>query len=257
MLKKLSLFSILFAVASTTPAIAQQGYEFEVYGADIGPIGSTELELNTNFVADGVRNTEVGHVSSRRAVRSSLELSRTLNTWLRGSVYLTTFSGDGRPLSYVGNRAKITVAAPMSWGLPFDFAVANEVTYARPRFSENEWSYELTPIVEKNFGSLSLTFNPAIERGLGNNSEREIEIEPRGKIAYAFGDEAKVALEYYAGLGAINEKYPVREQRHQIFARILGEVAPKVDLGLGVGRGLTPASDRWVIAAVLEYEFRD
>src|SRR4029079_13779711 len=98
MLKRFLLVSTVFAVAAN-PAFAQQGYEFEVYGADIGAKRSTELELNSNFVADGIRNAEAGQLSSHRAVRSSLELSRTLNAWLRGSVYLTTFSGESRALS--------------------------------------------------------------------------------------------------------------------------------------------------------------
>lgn len=246
----------MFAVSAVSPAVAQQGYEFEVYGPDIGPKGSTELELNSNFVAAGIRTAEADRVSSHRAVRSSFELSRTINGWVRGSIYLTTFSGPGHALSYVGNRAKLTIAPPKSWSLPFDFALANEVTYARPKFAENQWTFELTPVLGKTFGAFTFTLNPAIERGLSGSGEKEIELEPRGQLAYAFGDEARFALEYYAGLGAIEEKYPVREQRHQVFARIFGEVAPTLELGVGVGRGLTPASDKWVIATVLEYEFR-
>lgn len=247
----------LFCVTVASRASAQQGYEFEVYDTQIGNLGASELELHTNYVADGVKQGEEGLLPTHRAVRSSLEVSRTLSSWLRGSLYLTTSAGRNRDFAYVGNRARVTAVAPRSWTLPFDLGVATEVSYARPTFSENRWALEITPVLAKSFGALSFTLNPAFERGLDKRSEREIEFEPRAKAAYAFGDEAAFSLEYYAGLGAIGENHPVREQRHQIFARLLGEIAPRLELGVGVGRGLTPASDRWVVATVIEYELRD
>ena len=253
MLKQNSLAIALFLGCSTI-ASAQQGYEFEVYDTDIGHKGSTEIELHTNYVPDGLKTRDGGIPASHQSIRSSLELSHTLNSWLQGSLYLTTRAGEHENFSYVGNRARITAVAPRTWSLPFELALANEVIYARPEFSENRWAYELTPILSRNFGSLSVTLNPAFERGLDKRSEREIEFEPRGQVAYSFGDEAKLALEYYGGLGAIEEKIPVREQRHQLFARIFGELAPRFEAGIGVGRGLTPGSDRWTIATVFEYE---
>jgi len=43
--------------------------------------------------------------------------------------------------------------------------LANEISYARAGFSENLWTYELTPIFSKSFGALSFVLNPAFERG--------------------------------------------------------------------------------------------
>ena len=249
-------FASALLLSSASLASAQQGYEFEVYGANIGNRGSSELELHTNFVPDGLTSSEEGVIPTHRAVRSSLEFGHTINEWLRGSVYLTSFAGQGRELTYVGNRARLTAVAPKRWALPFDLALANEISYARPGFSENRWAYELTPIIAKQIGAVSLTLNPALERGIGNQSEHEIELEPRGQLAYSFGDEGSFALEYYAGLGGIGESKPMKDQRHQLFARMSAEVAPRLELSLGAGRGLTRTSDRWVIATVIEYELK-
>ena len=237
-------------------ASAQPGYEFEVYGTGIGPKGSSEMELNINFVPDGRREAEGGLLPSHRSLRSSLELAHTLNSWLQATVYATGFSGPDRGFSYVGNRLRVTAVAPAKWGFPLDLGIANEVTYARAGFSENRWAYELTPIIGKAFGPVSLTFNPAIERGLGKNSEHVIDLEPGGRVAYQFGDEASVSMEYFAGLGGIGEIHAVRDQRHQLFGRIKGEIAPRLEMGLAAGRGFTPSSDRWVIATVFEYGLR-
>lgn len=254
MRKKLSFVTFLVLTAGRV-APAQQGYEFEVYDTGIGPRGSTEIELTSNYVARGLAEPGEGLYSTNHAFRSSMEFSRSLSSWLQASAYVTANSRPGHALSFVGNRVKMTAIASSSWKLPLDIGVANELSYARPGYAENRWAYELTPILAKSFGPVSLVFNPAFERGLSGSGEHHIEMESRGKVGYDFGDDASVALEYYAaGLGGIGENYSIAEQRHQIFARLEAEVARRLDLGLGVGRGLTKSSDRWVVVATVEYK---
>ncbi|MEO7368867.1 MAG: hypothetical protein ABIZ36_12985, partial [Gemmatimonadaceae bacterium] len=156
--------------------------------------------------------------------------------------------------AYVGNRAKLTAVAPSRWRLPLDIALANEVSYARPGFAEYRWAYELTPIVAKSLGPVTVVLNPAFERGLGGSGEHYIEVEPRGKVAFGFGDDASVAMEYYAGLGGIGENYSLAEQRHQVFARFQTEINKHFEFGMGLGRGLTRSSDRWVLVTTVEYK---
>jgi hypothetical protein len=247
--------TFLITVLSATTAFAQQGYEFEVYGADVGHPGAMELELHTNYVPEGVRDAEEGTFSTHRAYRSSLELSGTVNSWLRASAYLTLNKRRDSDLSYVGNRVRLTAIAPQSWKLPFDLGLANELVFTQPGYAEYRSAYELTPILGKKIGSFSLALNPAFEIGLSGTDEHEIEFEPRGKLKYEFGDEAAVALEYYAGLGAISESYPLSAQRHQLFGRVEKEISNGFEIGFGVGRGLTRSSDKWVIATVFELEF--
>lgn len=251
--------SYLFAIvalllAISTSASAQQGYEFEVYDSHIGRTGSTELELSSNYVASGLTEFDEGLYPTHHASRSSLEISRTLSSWLQGTAYITANALPSHSLSYVGNRLKLTAVAPSSWHLPVDVGLANELVYTRPGFAEYQWAYELSPILARTFGALTVAFNPAFERGLSGSGEHHIEMEPRGKIGFGFGDDASVALEYYAGLGGIGEGYTLAQQRHQLFGRIGGEVSPRMEAAFGVGRGLTRSSDKWVITAALEYK---
>lgn len=245
-----AIVALLLSIA--TSASAQQGYEFEVYDANIGRTGSTELELSSNYVATGVTESDEGVHPTHHASRSSLEISRTLVSWLQATGYVTANARPSHGLSYVGNRLRLTAIAPPSWHLPVDVGLANEVVYARPGFAEYQWAYELSPILSKSFGAVSLAFNPAFERGLSGSGEHHIEMEPRGKIGYGFGDDASVAIEYYAGLGGIGEGYTVARQRHQLFTKIEGEMSPRIEAAFGIGRGLTRSSDKWVITAALE-----
>jgi hypothetical protein len=234
-------------------AQAQQGYEFEVYRPEIGAVASSEIELSTNYAATGLPDTDEGLFATHHAFRSSLEVNRTLSNWLQATAYLTVNKRPGHALAYVGNRFKITTVAPSTWSFPVELGFVNELSYARPGFAEDPWTYEITPIVGKTFGPVSLVFNPAFERGFSGSGVHHVEVEPRGAIAYGLGDETSVALEYYAGLGGLGEHYSVAEQRHQIFAKFVGEVSRHLEFNIGVGRGLTMSSDRWVITSALEY----
>ncbi len=248
------IFLTLALVTVSNVASAQQGYEFEVYDTDIGPKGSTEIEASSNYVASGVGESDEGLFATNHALRTSLEFTRTLSDWLQMSGYVTANTRPDHAVSYVGNRLKLTAVAPATGSLPLSLGVATEVSYARPGFAEYKWAVELTPIVAKSFGGISLAFNPAFERGLSGSGVHHIEIEPRGRIALGFGDDASVAVEYYAGLGGINEHYSRAEQRHQVFARFETEVASQLEFGVGLGRGLTRSSDRWVVVVSAEYQ---
>jgi hypothetical protein len=69
------------------------------------------------------------------------------------------------------------------------------------------------------------------------------------------GDEQSVGLEYYTVLGPVSRLDSLSHQRHQLFATGKTELSSGVEGGLGIGRGLTKNSDRWVITTRLELKF--
>jgi hypothetical protein len=251
--KTISTFAALFLLA--TAAQAQQGYEFEVYSTDVSSRGAGEIELHTNFVPSGSRNVDdPSGRATHRALRSSLEVRTGIASWLEASLYAVTYARSGAGLQYVGNRARLTAVAPSKWNLPFEAGLSQEVGYARPGFAENRWAYEITPIVGKEVGRVSLFLNPAFERGL-DAGEQEWEFEPRGQLAYALGDEGAVGLEYYSVFGPVSGFDARSHQRHQLFVTGESELSHDVEAGLGIGRGLTRNSDRWVVTTRLELKF--
>jgi len=242
---------LLFAAS----AHAQQGYEFEVYGTGVPGRGAGELELHTNFVPSGAQRVdEIEGRATHRALRSSLELSTGLASWLSASFYAVAYGRNGAGIQYVGNRARLTAVAPGRWNLPFDAGLSQEIGYARPGFAESLWGYEITPILGKKIGKASLLLNPAFERGLGTG-EHEWEFEPRAQLGYALGEDEAVGLEYYSLLGPISGFDARSHQLHQLFATATTDLTSGVEASLGIGRGLTSNSDRWVITTRLELEF--
>ena len=234
---------------------AQQGYEFEVYGTQVKQPGAIELELNTNYVASGPQIADAELFPTHHMLRSSLELSAGLTSYLEASLYALGARQANGHSAYVGNRLRLTAAVPADFGLPIGLGLTQEIGYSRPGFAEDRWSYELSPMISARIKSLSFVLNPSLERAVGTPGPHSIEFEPKGKIAREFGDEGSVALEYYSSLGPIRALDPRSEQIHQLFASVEKEFAHQWEFALSFGRGLTAVSDRNVIATRVEYNF--
>ncbi len=244
------LSAITFLSAS---AQAQQGYEFEVYGAEMPRRGVGELEFNMNFVPSGAQLVDdAAGRATHHAFRSSIELSAGLSNWLEASLYTVTYARHTAGVAYVGNRARLTAIAPAAWGIPFELGVSQELGYARPGFAESPWAYEIVPIVGKRFGKISLLANPAFERGIGGGVH-PWEFEPRGEVNYTLGEDGAVGIAYYTVLGPVAKFDERSHQRHQLFLTGKSELRSGIEAGIGLGRGLTRNSDRWVLATRLEF----
>jgi hypothetical protein len=254
-MKLTSTFAVLFSLSLAASAQAQQGYEYEVYSTDLSKPGSGELELHNNFVASGSQQVDSPDGrATHRALRSSLELSAGITNWLEAAVYTVGYARSGAGFEYVGNRGRLTAAAPRSWKLPIELGLSQEVGYARSGFAESRWVYEFVPIVGKKFGDASLVLNPAFERAI-SGAEREWEFEPRARLAYALDGDEGVALEYYSVLGPISRFDERSHQIHQLLATAETELPGGIEAGFGVGRGLTTNSDRWIITTKFEIGF--
>jgi hypothetical protein len=104
-------------------------------------------------------------------MRSSVEIGAGLTNWLEGSIYFVAVHRPNAGASYVGNRIRATASAPAHWNLPVEFGLTQEIGYARPGFAENRWTYELSPMIGKTWGSvLAVSFG----RGLTASSDRAV-----------------------------------------------------------------------------------
>ncbi|HCU11464.1 MAG TPA: hypothetical protein DGB72_04980 [Gemmatimonadetes bacterium] len=249
-------YLLSFAIMLASPlsvASAQQGYEFEVYDTHLTTPGTTEFELNANFVASGRKQIENGLFPTHHMLRSSFEIGRGLTNWLEASAYVLGVHQSGIGSSYVGNRIRVTASAPSAWNLPVEFGLTQEIGYARPGFAENRWTYELSPMIGKTWGPLAVAFNPVFERSLAGETSHPVEFEPKARVGYGIGAEGSISLEYYSTLGPTSGFDPRSEQKHQLFVAFEKEWAEDWEMAVSVGRGLTSSSDHGVVATRFEY----
>jgi hypothetical protein len=61
------------------------------------------------------------------------------------------------------------------------------------------------------------------------------------------------AIEYYGALGPVTGFDPAPDQQHQVFAAVDLNVSPRWEINIGVGRGLTAGTDRWLVKTIFGY----
>ena len=100
-----------------------------------------------------------------------------------------------------------------------------------------DWEFIVNPIVDVSFGKYG-----------------EADFTPAARVARKLAPDTFIGLEYYADFGEIGNFAKFSDQQHTLFA-VTDFKLGVFDVDFGVGYGLTPASDRWVIKTIIGYAF--
>lgn len=244
----------MLLVACATLAIAQDNYEIQVYGSETVPKGDTMLEFHTNF-------TPSGHTAgllrpTHHAVHETVEITHGWNDWFETGFYLFNYAHTGFGWEYAGSHIRPRVRAPENWHWPVGASLSIEFGYVRPIISEDTWTLEVRPIVDKKLGPWYLAFNPTLEKALvGLNANKGFEFAPNAKFSYDVTKKVAMGLEYYGALGEIAKFDPLAEQEQQIFPAVDLDLGPRWEFNAGVGVGLTRSTDRLILKVILGHRF--
>jgi len=233
---------------------AQDNYEIQVYGSSLVDAGHTMVELHSNFTVDG-RSQEVdGLLPTRHAFHETLEITHGFTPWLEVGFYAFTSLRDRQGWNWVGDHIRPRLAVPESWHWPVGLSLSTEFGYQRRAFSTDTWTWEIRPIIDKQMGPWYWSVNPALEKAVaGENAGRGWEFSPNAAVSYDVTREVTGALEYYGSLGPVSGFDAGPEQQHQLFAAVDLNVSPKWEINLGVGRGMTASTDRWLVKTIIGY----
>jgi hypothetical protein len=251
---RILLAALVLALLPLGAARAQDNYEIQVYGSDLVPTRHTMVELHSNFTVDGRAGEVDSLLPKRHAFHETLEITHGFTPWLEVGFYVFTSARDGNGWSWVGDHVRPRVAVPESWRWPFGASLSMEFGYQRRMFSTDTWTWEIRPIFDKQMGPWYWSLNPALEKAIvGENAGRGWEFSPNAAVSYDFTKEITGALEYYGALGPVTGFDPGSEQQHQVFAAVDLNVSPRWEINLGVGRGLTASTDRWLVKTIFGY----
>ncbi len=251
----------LLLLAAVLPAFlplsllrAQDNYEIQVYGSDLVPRGHTMVELHSNFTADGRAEVVDGLLPTRHAFHETLEITHGFSPWLEVGFYVFTSARDGNGWSWVGDHVRPRVVVPASRHWPGGVCLSQEIGFQRRSYSTDTWTWEIRPIVDKQLGRWYWSLNPALERSLaGENAGRGWEFSPNAMLSYDVTPRMTGAIEYYGSLGPVSGFDPAPQQEHQLFGALDLNLSPKWEINLGAGRGLTSATDRWLVKTIFGY----
>jgi hypothetical protein len=162
-----------------------------------------------------------------------------------------SFSADGSRLE--GYRAELQYVAPHDdeagfyWGVNFELARIERA--GEPSF----WNVEAIPILGYRTGRWHVVANPGVDKAVSGRSGT-VNFQPAAKLAYRAFEKNHFGLEYYVDAGRLRNPAPRNEQSRVLYFAWDGKLG-KSDINIGLGRGLTESSDRWVLKAICEFAF--
>ena len=252
-----TLFGAAILVILGGRAAAQENYEIQVYGADTVPARTTMVELHSNFTAGGHAAIEEGVAPTQHAFHETIEITRGLTPWSEVGFYIFTAIEPDRSWTWVGDHIRPRIRAPEEWHWPAGVSLSAEVGYQRRAFSQDTWTVELRPIVDRQLGRWYASLNPTLDRALRTDGgSHHIEFSPNAAVTFDATRKVNVGIEYYGELGPLRALTPLAEQQHQLFGVTNLNVGPEWELNAGYGVALTRVGDRHLVKVILGRRFR-
>ena len=149
-------------------------------------------------------------------------------------------------------KLRTLFVSPNAGQRDFFYGVNFEFSNTTPKFSQTRFTMEIRPIIGVRNADYEFIVNPIVDIGFGKYGEADF--TPAARVARRLGPDLFVGFEYYADFGQIGNFAKPADQQHTLFAVTdfkLGDFG----VNFGVGYGLTPASDRWVIKTIVGYAF--
>lgn len=242
-----------------TPVLlrAQGNYEIQVYGSDTVAPGRTMVELHSNFTVEGFKTLNQGVLPDEHQLHETVEITQGWTSWFETGLYIFTSYGPNQSYKWVGDHIRPRVRVPDSWHWPVGVSISTEIGYQRPIFSGDTWTWEIRPIIDKDWKSWYIAFNPALERSFHGPSVPEgVGFSPGLKVAYSFTRKFSAGFEYYGSLGPVTGFDPLAQQQQQLFPSIDYDFGPNWEFNLGAGWGATRSTDHFILKMIIGHRFR-
>jgi hypothetical protein len=124
-----------------------------------------------------------------------------------------------------------------------------------PGFEQSRYAMELRPIVGYRSSDWLLAANPILGWSLaGPAHDGKPDFSPSVKVARNVAAGLALGVEYYSELGKVNHILPHAEQAHTLYFALDYDRKPWV-FNVGIGRGLSAATDRWTLKTIIEIPF--
>ncbi|MFB9269230.1 hypothetical protein ACFFWD_39995 [Bradyrhizobium erythrophlei] len=246
---------IVFCSAALSLALAGRAKatdEIQVYNAGIAEVGQFTIQQHLNYIPLGVKDPPFpGGLISQNSLNGTPEFAYGLTDWWEIGLYLPFAVRDEK---FYSNAFKLRTlfVSPHAEQRDFFYGVNFEFSNQTPPFAQTRFAMEIRPIIGARNSEYELIVNPIVDIGFGRFGETHF--APAARVARKLGPDLDVGFEYYSDWGKIGDFKAFAEQEHTLFA-VTDFKLGVIDVNFGVGYGLTPASDRWVIKTILGYAF--
>ena len=242
----------LLMMAFWSFCFGQDNYEIQVYGSDMVPVGSTMIELHSNYTAIGSTMITDGVRPSQGAEHETIEITHGFTPWLEVGFYYFSSFNPKYGYQWVGDHIRPRLSVPESLNWPVGLSLSTEFGYQRPEYCDDEYTLELRPIIDKKIKKWYFSLNPVIDYALkGYDAGKGAEFSPNFKFSFDVTKEVAAGLEYYGSLGPVTGFFPYQQQQHQVFPAIDLNLSPDWEFNFGVGKGFTSSTDGLIFKMIL------
>jgi hypothetical protein len=226
--------------------------EIQVYNAGIAAVGQFTIQQHLNYTAIGLKDPPFpGGLVSNHAINGTPEFAYGVTDWWEVGLYLPFAIQDQQLLSNAFKLRTLFVS-PNADQRNFFYGINFEFSNTTPKFAQARFALEIRPILGFRNADYEFIVNPIVDAGFGKYGE--LDFAPAARVARKLGQDLYVGLEYYADFGQIGNFPKLADQQHTLFA-VTDFKLGVFDVDFGVGYGLTPASDRFVIKTIVGYAF--
>jgi len=202
-----------------------------------------EIKIFTDELANYGEHTLETHVN--KASRTPLQVmpEYSYGIWHDWEFSLQLPAAFGQDASRLeGYRTELQYVAPPDKDAGFYWGVNFELARIERPGDASFWNIELIPILGYRTERWHFVANPGVDKAVSGAS-RATDFQPAGKVAYRAFERNYFGIEYYADA-----------QSRVLYFAWDGKVG-KSDINVGIGRGLTDSSDRWVLKMIYELTF--
>lgn len=246
----------ILAFVLSTCLLAQDNYEIQVYGSETVPQNQTEIQFHSNFTISGSKSSHEGVLPDEHATHETVEITHGFTNWLETGFYVFTSGTPNQGYRWVGDHIRPRVQIPEDWRWPIGVSLSSEIGYQRPIFSQDTWTWDIRPIIDKHLGPWYFAFNPTFVRSLrGPGVSKGMVFAPSFKLRYQMTSKLAGGLEYYSSVGPVFDFDPFREQQQGFFPTIDYKFGPHWELNFGAGIGVTQATDHFIVKLIVARRF--
>jgi len=235
-------------------AHAVDAFEIQVYDGTANAPGVAGLEVHINGVPVGMTTAPPPELPPDGMLHLTFEPSLGITSfWELGGYLQTALQPDGE-FDFAGVKLRSKLVTPPGWrpwSAQLRLGCNFEVSYLPAKFEADRWGGEIRPIVAWWDARWLVAVNPIVDVSLTGSPPT---FDPAAEVTIRLGRYASVGLEYYAGLGTIGAFSPWRQQQQYIFQVANLFIVPGLELNLGIGEGLTPASNPLTVKGIIGYE---
>jgi hypothetical protein len=229
--------------------------EIQVYTDEMTAPGHFGADIHNSYVFSGPDTPGYpGAQPPDRVYRLTPEFYYGLSENFELGLYLLTTTVSGEPTNYDGEKLRLKYVPDHDRVRGAYWGVNLEVGKTSLRVAQAPWNAELKGIYGYRSGPWLVAVNADLDWSLSKSPDNKVGLGVDTKISYAVAGSTRLGIESYNDLGSIGDPGNLGMQSQTLYGVIDTEIGG-VDLNLGIGRGLTAASDQWILKFIVGLHF--